>query len=71
MNANCISRPCFCYLYLAKRGLPRVAGSPSSAGENEKVSQAVGRKLISGRGIRVLSMDGGGMKVQLILYIYY
>ena len=33
-------------------------------GENEEVRKAVGRKAISGRGIRILCMDGGGMKVR-------
>lgn len=31
-------------------------------GENDKVREAVGLKPIDGRGLRVLSMDGGGMK---------
>ncbi|KAK9861855.1 hypothetical protein WJX84_002096 [Apatococcus fuscideae] len=31
-------------------------------GENEHVAQAVGRPSTNGRGIRILSMDGGGMK---------
>ena len=33
-------------------------------GENEEVRKAVGRKAITGRGIRILCMDGGGMKVR-------
>lgn len=37
--------------------------SSNSAGENEAVRQAVGRPPISNRGLRILSMDGGGMKV--------
>jgi hypothetical protein len=32
--------------------------------ENEEVRRAVGRPPIVGRGIRILSMDGGGMKVR-------
>jgi hypothetical protein len=32
-------------------------------GENEEVRRAVGRPPLSGRGVRILSMDGGGMKV--------
>jgi hypothetical protein len=31
-------------------------------GENEAVGRAVGRRPVRGRGLRVLSMDGGGMK---------
>ncbi|KAK9839624.1 hypothetical protein WJX81_001442 [Elliptochloris bilobata] len=31
-------------------------------GEGEAVRRAVGRPLLAGRGVRVLSMDGGGMK---------
>lgn len=34
----------------------------SPAGENDAVCKAVGRKPITGRGVRILSMDGGGMK---------
>lgn len=33
------------------------------SGENEAVRQAVGRPAIINRGVRILSMDGGGMKV--------
>ena len=33
-----------------------------SAGQNEEVSKAVGRSPIRGRGVRILCMDGGGMK---------
>lgn len=33
------------------------------AGENEAVRRAVGRAPIAGRGVRILAMDGGGMKV--------
>lgn len=33
-------------------------------GENEEVRKAVGRKAITNRGIRILCMDGGGMKVR-------
>jgi len=32
-------------------------------GEGEAVRRAVGRAPLAGRGVRVLSMDGGGMKV--------
>ena len=32
-------------------------------GEGEAVRRAVGRPPLAGRGVRVLSMDGGGMKV--------
>ena len=32
------------------------------AGQNDEVSKAVGRPPIKGRGVRVLCMDGGGMK---------
>ena len=32
------------------------------AGENDAVRRAVGRARIQGRGLRVLTMDGGGMK---------
>ena len=32
------------------------------AGENDAVRRAVGRAPISGRGLRILTMDGGGMK---------
>lgn len=32
------------------------------AGENEEVGKAVGRPPIEGRGVRILCMDGGGMK---------
>lgn len=35
-------------------------------GENEIVRQAVGRHAITGRGVRILSMDGGGMKVVVL-----
>ena len=44
-----------------------VVGSESllPAGENEHVAQAVGRPSVNGRGVRILSMDGGGMKVRL------
>lgn len=35
------------------------------SGENEAVRIAVGRPSIVDRGVRILSMDGGGMKVQL------
>lgn len=38
-------------------------------GENEIVRQAVGRHPLIGRGVRVLSMDGGGMKVILFLHL--
>lgn len=31
--------------------------------ENEEVRRAVGRPPVTGRGVRILSMDGGGMKV--------
>ena len=33
------------------------------SGENEAVRLAVGRPPIIDRGVRILSMDGGGMKV--------
>lgn len=33
-----------------------------AAGQNEQVRQALGEPGISGRGVRVLAMDGGGMK---------
>lgn len=33
-------------------------------GLNEEVRCAVGRSPVKGRGIRILSMDGGGMKVR-------
>ena len=33
-------------------------------GENEEVRRAIGRPAILGRGVRILSMDGGGMKVR-------
>ena len=33
------------------------------AGENESVRSATQRPRIVGRGLRILSMDGGGMKV--------
>jgi hypothetical protein len=32
------------------------------AGENEAVRRAVGRAPLAGRGVRILAMDGGGMK---------
>ncbi len=32
-------------------------------GKNEEVGRAVGRPGPEGRGVRILSMDGGGMKV--------
>ena len=34
----------------------------SCTGENEEVGKAVGRPPIEGRGVRILCMDGGGMK---------
>jgi hypothetical protein len=37
------------------------------AGENEAVRRAVGRAPISGRGVRILAMDGGGMKASSAL----
>ena len=36
-------------------------------GENEEVGRAVGRPSPQGRGVRILSMDGGGMKVGALL----
>ena len=36
-------------------------------GEGEAVRRAVGRPPLAGRGVRVLSMDGGGMKVRCAL----
>lgn len=33
------------------------------AGQNEQVRIALGQPPIRGRGLRVLAMDGGGMKV--------
>ena len=33
-------------------------------GEHEEVGRAVGRPGHNGRGIRILAMDGGGMKVR-------
>ena len=33
-------------------------------GKNEEVGRAVGRPGPEGRGVRILSMDGGGMKVR-------
>ena len=35
---------------------------PVNAGQNDEVSKAVGRPPIEGRGVRILCMDGGGMK---------
>lgn len=32
------------------------------AGQNDEVSKAVGRAPMEGRGVRILCMDGGGMK---------
>lgn len=32
-------------------------------GENDAVRESVGRAPITGRGVRILAMDGGGMKV--------
>jgi hypothetical protein len=34
------------------------------AGQNEQVRIALGQPPIRGRGLRVLAMDGGGMKVR-------
>lgn len=31
-------------------------------GQNEKVDKAVGKRGVRGRGLRVLALDGGGMK---------
>ncbi len=33
-------------------------------GQNDEVWRAVGRPGHSGRGVRILAMDGGGMKVR-------
>lgn len=33
-------------------------------GENDTVREAVGRAPLAGRGVRILSMDGGGMKAR-------
>ena len=38
-------------------------------GKNEEVGRAVGRPGPQGRGVRILSMDGGGMKVASVPYI--
>ena len=35
-----------------------------NAGENEAVRSATHKPRIVGRGLRILSMDGGGMKVR-------
>jgi hypothetical protein len=47
----------------------RVAATRALAvlGEGEAVRRAVGRPPLAGRGVRVLSMDGGGMKVRASL----
>lgn len=37
------------------------------SGENEAVRVAVDRPPIVNRGVRILAMDGGGMKVQIML----
>ena len=44
----------------------RVAATRALAvlGEGEAVRRAVGRSPLAGRGVRVLSMDGGGMKAR-------
>ena len=34
-------------------------------GENETVRAAVGQPNLAGRGVRILSMDGGGMKARM------
>ena len=38
----------------------------ATLGENGEVGRAVGRPGPEGRGVRILSMDGGGMKVSLL-----
>ena len=38
-------------------------------GQNDEVWRAVGRPGHSGRGVRILAMDGGGMKVRRLLLL--
>eukprot|EP00198_Chlamydomonas_reinhardtii_P013397 XP_001702734.1 predicted protein [Chlamydomonas reinhardtii] len=64
--------------FLARHSAALMSTSPNSAsaggaGENEVVARAVGTPPIRGRGLRVLALDGGGMRglalVQILRHI--